>query len=234
MHEELNNFTRNQVWTLEKPPQDASRPSSARARADTRPPPVSSRSHARFSPSSRSPPCGPTLSAPCPASSLAFSLSAQRGRLVGALARHVLACLCRCSVGPAFQSLFPPSTALVRGPRARTPRSPRPRRHPAPNRHPDPLSKSPHTPISPCFTHFAPAHSPELRAPVLQARWSFPVAMPPAPESTAGRARPSSPTVLRHNQAQPRHRSCPTQGEFPRWTSFSLSPIFSVSSISHW
>jgi hypothetical protein len=22
MHEELNNFTRNQVWTLEKPPQD--------------------------------------------------------------------------------------------------------------------------------------------------------------------------------------------------------------------
>jgi hypothetical protein len=23
MHEELNNFTRNQVWTLEKPPQDA-------------------------------------------------------------------------------------------------------------------------------------------------------------------------------------------------------------------
>jgi hypothetical protein len=23
MHEELNNFTRNQVWTLEMPPQDA-------------------------------------------------------------------------------------------------------------------------------------------------------------------------------------------------------------------
>jgi hypothetical protein len=23
MHEELNNFTRNQIWTLEKPPQDA-------------------------------------------------------------------------------------------------------------------------------------------------------------------------------------------------------------------
>ena len=23
MHEELNNFTQNQVWTLEKPPQDA-------------------------------------------------------------------------------------------------------------------------------------------------------------------------------------------------------------------
>jgi hypothetical protein len=23
MHDELNNFTRNQVWTLEKPPQDA-------------------------------------------------------------------------------------------------------------------------------------------------------------------------------------------------------------------
>jgi hypothetical protein len=43
----------------------------------------------------------------------------------------------------------PPSTARLRGPRARTPRSPRPRRHPTPNRHPNPLYKSPHTPLPP-------------------------------------------------------------------------------------
>jgi hypothetical protein len=43
----------------------------------------------------------------------------------------------------------PPSTACLRRPRTRTPRSPRPRRHPAPNRHPDPLYKSPHTPLPP-------------------------------------------------------------------------------------
>jgi hypothetical protein len=122
----------------------------------------------------------------------------------------------------------PPSTARLRGPHARTPRSPRPRRHPTPNRHPDPLYKSPHTPTSSCLAHFAPAHSPKLRAPVLQARQSFPVARPPAPESAAGRARPPSPTVLHHHQAQPRHRSCPTQGEFPAGPPF-LFPLFSLS-----
>jgi hypothetical protein len=87
-------------------------------------------------------------------------------------------------------------------------------------------------PPPPCLTHFAPAHSPELRAPVLQARRSFPIARPPALESAAGRAWLPSPTMLRHRQAQPRHLSRPTQGEFPRRTSFSLSPIFSVPSIS--
>jgi hypothetical protein len=96
-------------------------------------------------------------------------------------------------------------------------------------------------PTSPCLSHFASAHSPELRAPVLQARRSFPVARPPAPELVAGRARSQSAVVLRsqsavvlrHRQAQPRHRPCPTQGVFPRQTFSSLSPIFSVPSISH-
>jgi hypothetical protein len=126
----------------------------------------------------------------------------------------------------------PPSTARLRGPHARTPRSSRPRRHPAPNRHPTPSTSPRIPPPPPCLAHFAPTHSPELRAPVLQARRSFPIARPPAPESATGRARPPSPTVLRHRQAQPRHRSCPTQGKFPRRTSFSHSPIFSVPSIS--
>jgi hypothetical protein len=84
----------------------------------------------------------------------------------------------------------PPSTARLRRPRTRTPRSPRPRRHPTLNRHPDPLYKSPDTSLSPYLTHFTSAHSPELRAPVLQAHRSFPVARPPAPEFVAGRARP--------------------------------------------
>jgi hypothetical protein len=57
---------------------------------------------------------------------------------------------------PACPSLSPPSTARLRGPHARTPRSPRPRRHPAPNRHPDPLFKSPHTPTSPMPHSFFP------------------------------------------------------------------------------
>jgi hypothetical protein len=108
----------------------------------------------------------------------------------------------------------------------------RPRRHLAPNRHPDPLYKSPHTPLPPCLTHFAPAHSPELRGLVLQARRSFPVARPPTPEFIVGRARPPSAIVLRHRHAQPRPRLCPTRGEFPRQTFSSLSPIFSVPSIS--
>jgi hypothetical protein len=65
-------------------------------------------------------------------------------------------------------------------------------------------------PAHPRLTHFTHAHSPELRAPILQARRSFPVARPSAPESAAGRARPPSPTMLRHRQAQPCHRSRPT------------------------
>jgi hypothetical protein len=77
--------------------------------------------------------------------------------LVDALARCALARLCRCFAGPACQSLSPPSTARSRGPRARTPRSLRPRCLPAPNRHPDPLLKSPHTPTSP-LTHPSCAH----------------------------------------------------------------------------
>jgi hypothetical protein len=94
-------------------------------------------------------------------------------------------------------------------------------------------STSPRTPPPPpCLAHFATAHSPELRAPVFQARWSFPVARPPASEPAAGRARPPSVTVLHHRHAQPRHRSRPTRGEFPHRTFFSLSPVFSVPSIS--
>jgi hypothetical protein len=154
------------------------------------------------------------------------------GRLVGASACRALARLCRCPAGPARQSLPPPSTARLRGPRVRTPRSPRPRRHLAPNRHLTP-STSPRTPpLPPCLAHFTSAHSAELRAPVLQAHRSSPVARPPTPEFVAGRARSPSATVLRHRQAQPRHRFCPTRGEFPRWTFSSISPIFSVPSIS--
>ncbi|PWZ56646.1 hypothetical protein Zm00014a_003706 [Zea mays] len=84
------------------------------------------------------------------------------------------------------------------------------RRHPAPNRHPDPLYKSPHTPLPPCLAHFTSAHSPELRALVLQARWSFPVARPPAPEFVAGRARSPSVIVLHHRYAHPRPHPCST------------------------
>jgi hypothetical protein len=51
-----------------------------------------------------------------PVSSLAFSLSAKWGRLVGALARYAFACLCRCLPGPARQPSPPP---LTPGPRAR-------------------------------------------------------------------------------------------------------------------
>jgi hypothetical protein len=134
--------------------------------------------------------------------------------------------------GPRSPVPSPPlSTARLSGPRACTSRSSRPRRHPAPDRHPDPLYKSPHTSTSPCLAHFASAHSPELRAPAFIARRSFPVARPPVPESSTGRARSRSATVLRHRQAQPRHRSRPTRGEFPRRT-FSLSPVFFVPSIS--
>jgi hypothetical protein len=114
----------------------------------------------------------------------------------------------------------PPSTARLRGPRAHTPRSPRPRRHLAPNRHPDPLYKSPHTPLPPCLTHFTFAHSPKLHAPVLQARRSFLIARPPAHEFVAGRARPLSSIVLRHRYAQPCPHPCSTQGEFPPFPLF--------------
>jgi hypothetical protein len=186
-----------------------------------------SRAHAPSVSDRRAPPVGahPRLYSFLP-------LPVRWGRLVGASACHAVARLCRCPSGLAHQSLPPPSTARLHGPHARTPRSPCPHRHPAPNWHLDP-SSSPHTPpLPPCLAHFASAHSPELRAPVLQARRSSPVARPPAPEFVTGRARPPSTTVLRHCQAQPRHRSCPTGGEFPRRTLSSLSPIFYVPSIS--
>jgi hypothetical protein len=177
---------------------------------------------------------GPRLSAPT-RSSFPLSLSLFCGVTLSAL--WPVVCSRICAVGLARQSLPPPppSTARLHGPRARTSGSSRPRCHPAPNRHPDPLYKSPRTPPPPpCLAHFASAHSPKLRAPAFQACRSFPVARPPAPESAAGRARPSSTTMLHPHQAQPRHRFRPTRGEFSRRTFFSLSPIFSVSSISQW
>jgi hypothetical protein len=119
----------------------------------------------------------------------------------------------------------PPSTARLRGPRARTPRSSRPRRHPAPNRHPDPLYKSPHTPLPPCLAHFTSAHSPELRAPVHQARRSFPVARPPAPEFVVGRAWLPSAIVLRHRYASLVLIPAPPEVNFPAGLSL-LSPPF--------
>jgi hypothetical protein len=159
----------------------------------------------------------------------------------------------RCSVGSPCRR-FGPSCARVSVPLSRGPRLPVPpplfqplacadraharrdcRTHVATQLQtgtPTP-STSPRTPPPlPCLTHFASAHSPELRAPVFQAHRSFPVARPPAPEPAAGSARPSSVTVLRHHQAHPRHHSRPIRGEFPRRTFFSLSPVFSVPSIS--
>jgi hypothetical protein len=121
-------------------------------------------------------------------------LAVQWGRPVGASAYYALTRLCRYPVGPACQSLRPPSTARLHGPRASTPRC-----HLALNRHPDPLYKSPHTPLPPCLAHFTSAHSPKLRAPVLQARRSFPVARPSASDSSpvelARRPRSCSATV---------------------------------------
>jgi hypothetical protein len=94
---------------------------------------------------------------------------------------------------------------------------------------PRPPLQVPAHPHLPCLAHFASAHSPKLRAPTFQARRSFPVARSPEPESAAGRARPPSATVLRHRQAQPRHHSRPTRGEFPRRAFFSPPPPFSLS-----
>jgi hypothetical protein len=205
-------------WKIEKPfrPNRSTKPN--RARVPARP---------------RSLIGGPRMSAPTHAS-LPLSLSLFCGVTLSALWPVVCSRVCAAVPRAPLASPFPPpSTARLRGPRACTSRSSRPHRHPAPNRHPHPLYKSPHTPISPCLANFASAHSPELRAPAFQSRRSFPVARPPAPESAAGRARPPSATVLRHRQAQPRHRSRPTRGEFPRRNFFSLSLVFSVPSISH-
>jgi hypothetical protein len=74
-----------------------------------------------------------------------------------------------------------------------------------------PPSRPPHqvptrTHFPPCLIHFAPAHSPKLRASVLQARHSSPMVRPLAPESAPSRARPSSLTVLHHPQAKLRCR----------------------------
>jgi hypothetical protein len=116
----------------------------------------------------------------------------------------------------------PPSTARLRGPCTHaeiaaptSPLSSKPATSP-------PLQVPAH-PTSPCLAHFTSAHSPELRAPVLQARRSFPVARPPAPEFVVGIARPPSAIVLRHRCAQPRPHPCSTRGEFPRRTFSSLS-----------
>jgi hypothetical protein len=82
--------------------------------------------------------------------SLPLSLSLFCGVTLSAL--WLVVCSRVCAAVPRAslaRPLPPPSTARLRGPRARTPRSPRPRHHPAPNQHPDPLYKSPHTPTSP-------------------------------------------------------------------------------------
>jgi hypothetical protein len=191
-------------------------------------PPVSGGSRARLPPSPLSPPCGPVLSAPRPVSSLAFSLSAQWGHLVGAVARCALARLCRCSASPACQSLSPPSTARLRGPRVRTSRSLHPRHLPAPNRHPDPLFKSPHTPtspallISPLHTHPSYAH-PFFKLP--EASPSLGLLRPnPPPVELGHRPRPCSATV-RHNLAI---ILAPPKVNFPVGPLF-LSPPFSLS-----
>jgi hypothetical protein len=134
--------------------------------------------------------------------------------------------------GPRLPASLPSFNRLPRRPRARTPRPPRPHRLPASNRRLDPLLKSRTHPLPLGLIHFAPAHSPELRTPVLQARWSSPVVRPLAPESAPGGACPPSPTVLRHRQAKPQRRFRLTRGEFPCRTSPSLSPVFSVLSIS--
>jgi hypothetical protein len=162
------------------------------------------------------------------ASSLAFSLSAQWGRLVGALARRVLARLCRCSTGPACQSLSPPSTARLRGPCARTPRSPRPRRHPAQNRHPDPLFKCPRTPpppaslISPLHTHPSCAH------PFFKVAGASPppglLCPNPPPVELSHLPRPCSATVSHILAIVP----APPKVNFPAGPPF-LSPLFSLS-----
>jgi hypothetical protein len=116
----------------------------------------------------------------------------------------------------------PPSTARLRGPRARTPRSPRPRRHPAPNRHHDP-STSPRT------AHFPPASliSPLPTHPSCTRRFFKPIGASPS----LGPMRPNSSSVElgRHP------RSCsatglvlipaPTEVNFPAGLSL-LSPPF--------
>jgi hypothetical protein len=191
--------------------------------------PVGPPARAHLSPSPLSPPCGPVLSALRLASSSTLSLSTQWGRLVGALARCALVRICRCSAGPTCQFPLPffnrsPARTMHTHVETVAPMSPL-----APNRHLDPSSSPCTQPLPLCLIHFAPAHSPELRASVLQARRSFLVVRPAAPESTPSRACPPSPTVLRHSQAKPHRRSCLTRGEFPRRTSLSLSPHFIYS-----
>jgi hypothetical protein len=97
---------------------------------------------------------------------------------------------------------------------------------------PTPL-KPLHSPTSPCFIHFALAHSPELRATILQAHRSSPIARPPAPEFFPSKAHPSSLAMTRHRQTKYYRRSRFTRGEFPCWSSSSLSPVLPAPSISH-
>jgi hypothetical protein len=152
---------------------------------------------------------------------------------IGASARYALALPCRSPAGPSRQSLPLLLQPLACADRAHARRDRR--AHVATQLQTGTLtpSTSPRTPhFPPCFTHFTSAHSPELRALVLQAHWSFPVARPPAPEFVAGGARPPSAIVLLHHHAQPRPRPYSTQGKFPRRTFSSLFPISSVPSIS--
>jgi hypothetical protein len=173
------------------------------------------------------------VSAPTRAPLPFLPLAVRWGRPIGASARYALACLCRCPVGPAHQSL-----PLLLQPLACADRT-----HARRDRHthvatqlqtgtltPSTSPRTPHFP--PRLAHFTSAHSLELHAPVLQARQSFPVTRPPAPDYIAGRARPPSAIVLHHRYAQPHPRPCSTRGEIPRWTFSSLSPISSVPSIS--
>jgi hypothetical protein len=147
------------------------------------------------------------------------------------LAHYALARLCRCPKGPACQSLSPPSTIRSHRPRARTAETATPASPPSTK----PSSRPPlqvHARINfPCLIHFAPTHSPELRTAVLQACRSSPIARPPAPESAPSKVRSASLTVLRHRQTKLYRRLRLTRGEFPRRTSPSLSPVFSVPSI---
>jgi hypothetical protein len=175
---------------------------------------------------------GPCLSVPTHAPLPFLPLAVQWGRPVGASARYELARLCHCPVGLAGQSLPLLLQPLACADRAHARRDRR--SHVATQLQTGTLtpSTSPRTPHFTCLAHCTSAHSPELRAPVLQARRSFPVARPPAPEFAAGRARPPSAIVLHHRYAQPRPHPCSTRGEFPRRTFSSLSPISSVPSIS--
>jgi hypothetical protein len=88
-------------------------------------------------------------------------------------------------------------------------------------------STSPHTPPPPPASHISPLPThPSCAHPFFKLAGASP---------SPGLLRPNPPpsvTVLHHRQAQPRHYSRPTWGEFPRRTFFSLSPVFFDHSIT--